>query len=256
MTTNNKYIGITIGALLVIAIILAYMHHSSTVTTSDTGTTTGTITDNGSTGTNPGGTTNPTGGTGGTVTTTNNSPAGYRSYANGVYNFSIKYPEATQPRTDFATFHEIGNNWRLYPGQANQGKSVASFSIYNIDQGAYTNGKQTYPLYFTAEVRVGVSPNVKECYTLDAGYTNQKVTNVVINGVTFKKFSTSDAAMMKYVQAESYRTVHNNMCYVLEQIKNGSSYRDDTMKINKTDAELAAYYAVGETIIKTFKFTK
>ncbi len=187
--------------------------------------------------------------------TTGNVP-GFYSYTNAVYNFSIQYPPKVQPLTSFATFHEIGNNWRLNAGQANQGKAVVSFSLFNIDQGPYSTGKQTYPLYYTAEVRVGVSPNIQECYTKDAGYANQVVTNVTINGVAFKKFSASDAGMQKYVQSESYRTIHNKMCYVIEQIRAGSSYRDEKMTIGKTDAELMSYYNLGEKIVKTFKFTK
>ena len=101
-----------------------------------------------------------------------------------------------------------------------------------------------------------MSPNVQECYTKDAGYANQVVTNVTINGVPFKKFSTSDAGMQKYVQSESYRTIHNKMCYVIEQIRAGSSYRDEKMTAGKTDAELMSYYNLGEKIVKTFKFTK
>ncbi len=189
------------------------------------------------------------------VLTTGNI-AGFHSYANAPYNFSVQYPSYVQPLTSFATFHEIGNNWRLNAGQANQGKSVVSFSIHNIDQGPYSTGKQSYPLYFTSEVRIGVSPNVTECYTPDAGYKNQTITNVTINGVTFKRFSSSDAAMMKYVQAESYRTIHNNLCYAIEQIRNGSTYRDEKMTTGTTDEQLMTYYNLGEKVIKTFKFTK
>lgn len=181
---------------------------------------------------------------------------GFYSYTNATYNFSIQYPPKVQPLTSFATFHEIGNNWRLNAGQANQGKSVVSFSLYTIDQGPYSTGKQTYPLYYTAEVRVGVSLNVQECYTKDAGYTNQVVTNVTINGIAFKRFSASDAGMQKYVQSESYRTIHNKACYVIEQIRSGSSYRDEKMTVGKTEAELMSYYNLGEKIVKTFKFTK
>lgn len=195
------------------------------------------------------------GGSPSTNLTTGKVP-GFYSYANATHNFSIQYPSYIQPLTSFATFHEIGNNWRLYAGQANQGKPVVSFSIHNIDQGTYFTGKQTYPLYFSAEVRVGVSPNVKECYTPDAGNTNQKITNVTINGVAFKKFSTSVGGMQKYVQAESYRTIRNNSCYVIEQIRTGSSYRDEKMTTAKTEKELINYYNLGENIVKTFKFTK
>ncbi len=191
-----------------------------------------------------------------TIPASSGNIAGYYSYANSPYNFSIQYPSSIQPLFNFATFHEIGNNWRLHAGPANQGKPVVSFSIHNIDQGTYSTGKQTYPLYFTAEVRVGVSTNIKDCYAVDAGYTNQKITNVTINGTTFKKFSSSDAGMMKYTQVESYRTIRNNTCYVLEQIKSGTSYRDEKMSMAYTDVQLESFYNIGEKIIKTFKFTK
>lgn len=181
---------------------------------------------------------------------------GFNSYASGEYNFTIQYPPYVKTRNGFFSFHEIGNNWRLYPNQINQGKQVVSFSIFTTDQGPYSTGKESYPLYYTAEVRIGVSPNTKECYATDQGYTNQKITNVTINGVAFKKFSTTDGATMKYVQAESYRTIHNNMCFVLEQIKNGTTYRDEKMKPGITETALANYYNTGETIIRTFKFTK
>jgi hypothetical protein len=187
---------------------------------------------------------------------TTSSKKGFYSYANAEYNFTIQYPPYTQPRNSFSTFHEIGNNWRLYPSQANQGKGILELPIFTIDQGSISNGKQKYPLYFTAVVRVSVSPNTKECYAQDAGYTNQKITNITINGVPFKRFSTSDAAMMKYVQAESYRTIHNNQCFVIEQIKNGSNYRDEKMAPGISDTALAEYYNTGETIIKTFAFKK
>lgn len=184
------------------------------------------------------------------------STAGFRTYGSADYSFTIKFPSYVQVRPAFSTFHELSNNWRLYADPANQGKGVVELSIFSLDQGVYSSGHQKYPLYFTALVRVGVGPNVKECYATDSGYTNQKVTNVTINGVTFKRFSTSDAAMMKYVQAESYRTIHNNMCYVIEQIKNGSSYRDEKMAPGISDTALNDYYNAGETIAKTFRFTK
>lgn len=182
------------------------------------------------------------------------SPSGYITYSNAEHHFTIKYPKGTQVSSTFSTFHEITNDWRLYAGGAQQGKGVVSFSLFTVDQGTYTNGKQTYPLFFTSLVRIGVSDNTKECYTKDAGYANQTVTPVTINGTTFKRFSTQDAGMMKYVVSESYRTIHNNKCYVLEQIKNGSNYKDEKMVVKTNDTTLNSYYKTGETIIKTFSF--
>lgn len=183
------------------------------------------------------------------------SSDGLYGYANGEYNFTLRFPKNVVPQNYFTTFYTLASNWRLYASQANQGKAVVSFPVFRIDQGGVATGK-AYPLFFVSELRVGVSPNVKECYTTDEGYTNQKVTNVVINGITFKKFSFQDAAMMKYVQGESYRTIHNNMCYVLEQIKSGSNYKDETMKPGLSEATLNSYYNTAGNIVKTFKFTK
>ncbi len=253
MIKNNKYVWIVVVAIVILILSAFYAGKKSAVAPTDTITSTtteGELTTEGTTTTK-----NPIK-TGEATTINNTSPAGYYSYANAEYNFSMKYPKTAQLRNGFSTFHQIGNNWRLYPGQANQGKPVVSFSLHNIDQGTYSTGKQSYPLYFSAEVRVGVSPNTKECYATDAGYTSQKVTNVSIGGVTWKRFSTSDAAMMKYVQAESYRTIHNNMCYVVEQIKAGSSYRDDLMKPGVSETTLNNYYNAGKTIVDTFRFTK
>ncbi|MEN9881111.1 MAG: hypothetical protein RLZZ308_294 [Candidatus Parcubacteria bacterium] len=194
------------------------------------------------------------------VTTSTNlssgNTSGFNTYASAEHGFSIKYPTYVKVRSIFSTFHEIGNNWRLYPSSANQGKSVVSFSIYSIDQGVYSTGKQTYPLYFTAEVRVGVSLNTAECYTPDAPFPNQKISNVTINGIAFKKFSTMESNTPRYTQAESYRTIRNNKCYAIEQIRSGTTYRDDLMKTGVAESTLLGYYATGETIVKTFRFTK
>jgi hypothetical protein len=181
---------------------------------------------------------------------------GFYSYANATYHFSMQYPSYVRPLTSFSTFHELSNNWRVYASPANQGKSAVSFSIYTVDQGIYYTGKQTYPLYFTAEVRVGVSPNIKECYTPDASFPGQKVTNVTINGVMFKKFSSTESNDPKYTQVESYRTIRNNNCYVIEQIQSGTRLKDPKMAINKTDEQLTSYYNLGEKIVKSFTFTK
>ncbi len=191
-----------------------------------------------------------------TTALTTGNIAGFYSYASAAHGFSIQYPSYVRPLTSFATFHEIGNNWRVYAGQANQGKAVVSFSVHNIDQGTYFTGKQTYPLYYTAEVRVGVSPNTKECYSPDASFPNQKITNVTINGVPFKKFSSLETVTPKFTQVESYRTIRNKSCYVIEQIQSGTKLRDEKMAIGSTDAQLKTYFNLGEKIVKTFKFTK
>ena len=242
MKSNKK---ITTVSLLIIALlVLTGYFYSKKESTTDSELTTATSTQV----TTPGTTTGSPG-------TTPVGTDGLHGYANATYGFTMRFPDGVQARNDFSTFSNLPSSWRLYPQLANQGTAVASFIIFRQDQGGVATGK-SYPLFYDAEVRVGVSPNMKDCYVTDAGYGNETVTNVTINGVAFKKFSTSDAATMKYVQAESYRTVHNKMCYVLEQIRSGSSYRDDTMTTGLSQAVLDSYYNIGATIIKTFKFTK
>lgn len=260
METNNNRTWIFIGILLIIAGASFYLGKNSSTNKNEEPIfqATTTVTDE-----KPVATTSPTVTIPKKPTTTPTVPAlttgntkGFHSYSDSTYNFTIKYPPYITTKNTFGTFHEVGNNWRMYAGPANQGKAVVALPIYNIDQGSYSTGRQTYPLFFMSEVRVGVSPNTKECYTPDAGYTNQKISNVTINGIAWKKFSTSEGGMMKYIQVESYRTIRNNMCFAIEQIKNGSSYRDEKMATAKTETELTNYFNVGETILKTFTFTK
>lgn len=235
---------------LFLATFIAYYSGRQSITTEEiTNTSSSTIKTEVATGTKPSTIKAPS--TGDTKATT-----GFSTYTNSEYGFTIKYPTYSKVKTTFSTFHQLGNNWRLYPGAAVQGKPVVSFTVFSVDQGVYSTGKQTYPLYYISEVRIGTSANTKECYASDPGYTNQKITNVVINGTNFKKFSTSDGGMMKYVQAESYRTVKNNVCLVIEQIKNGSIYRDELMTVGVTDATMDAHYATGDTIVKSFAFTR
>ncbi|MDB5260494.1 MAG: hypothetical protein JWN37_725 [Candidatus Nomurabacteria bacterium] len=193
------------------------------------------------------------------VTPTSSNDAGATSadkshvYTNSTYGFSLTVPVGVTQQDYFSNFYILNNTWRVNSSPENKGNAVVSFVIKRIDQGGIATGKP-YPLFFDAEVRVGVSTDTKQCYLPDPGYESEPVTNVVINGITFKKFSFSDAATMKYVSGESYRTIHNNKCYAIEQLKEGSSYRDDTMTQGTPDTELDTYYNQGEQIIKTLKF--
>lgn len=246
---QNKYKSIGAILLVIVLVILAGYFVMKSMNSSNNGQEemNATTTEDGSPMNNNSGSNGTTG--------SNDSPENYSSYANAEYNFKMSFPKMAKVENAFTSFYNLGNNWRAEPNVGNQGKGVVAFSIFKVDQGSVATGKD-YPLFFTAEVRVGVSNNVKDCYSPDAGYDGQVIKDVVINGVTFKKFSFGDAAMMKYIQGESYRTVHNNMCYVIEQIKAGSSYKDDTMKPGISEETLNNYYSYGESIVKSFQFTK
>jgi len=185
----------------------------------------------------------------------NKSSVDTSTYRNDTYGFTLDYPSALTPTTTFATYYHLSNKWRALAGENEKGTSVIAIPIFSLNQASPATGKP-YPLYFDAEVRVGVSTVISTCYMRDALYTKQTVTNETINGVPFKKFLFSGAGMSQYVEGASYRTVHDNKCYVLEQLKAGASYRDPSMKVGISDATLNGYYKSGEKIIKTFQFTK
>lgn len=195
-------------------------------------------------------------GTDTTPSTTGGSTNLGETYVNTPYGFSISYPKdlAAQPFDIFGQLNQ--NSWRYAATTAKRGTPIISIPVIEFTRGNGVATGQPYPLFYTAQVRVGVSTDTAQCYATDDGYTNQTVTDVTINGVAFKKFIFSDAATMKYVNGSSYRTIHNKMCYVIEAIQNGSSYRDPTMTPGYTQAQLDAFFAKATLIATTFKFTK
>jgi hypothetical protein len=243
-----------VGAIVIIALLgwaVTRMANSPLMTTNGTQATSTPVTGTtqGTTGTTSNGTGAPTG-------TTANSDSGLKeTYANGPHSFTIQYPKELNAQPTFGVFHALNNNdWRFGATSAKRGTPVVDIPVIQIDNTGST--KKNYPLFYTARVRVGVSTDTAQCYAKDDGYTMQTVTDVTINGVAFKKFVFGDAAMQQYVNGASYRTIHDNKCYVLEQIQNGSSYKDETLVGGYTDADLANFYAQTTPIVMSFKFTK
>lgn len=176
------------------------------------------------------------------------------TYSNFNYNFSIKYPRSVKTEYPFTSFYHLGKDWRAGATPEYRGYPVISFVVYREDNQIVYPKK--YPVYFSAEVRIGVSPDTKNCYQRDAGYPDQKITDVTFNGIAWKKFSFAQAGMMQYAQGESYRTVHGKYCYVVEQVKAGSNYRDNTMATGTPETTLNKYYLQTTDILRTFTFTK
>lgn len=195
-----------------------------------------------------------TGTSGGLTNSPTGTPAKVESYANATHNFSISYPiELTAGA--FENFHLLNSNdWRIGATAAKRGAPVIAIPVFRVDNQAKAN--KNYPRFYDVEVRVGVSSDVTQCYATDNGYTDQTVTNVTINGVVFKKFIFGDAAMMQYINGASYRTIHANKCYVIEQIRTGSSYRDEETVGGYSEADLDAFYAKTLPIVMSFRFTK
>lgn len=169
---------------------------------------------------------------------------------NKAYGFEVTAPAGSAVKASFATSYLVKNTWRFNApneGSASTGTPIVAISLLQINSPS-----KVYPAYFTTEVRIGVSPNTADCYKTD--FPNQKVVDVNINGETFKKFSFADAAMMHYVQGESYRAIHGDRCFAIERIKAGSNYRESGMKKAFSDKELDSYYAQTEKVVQSFKF--
>jgi hypothetical protein len=176
------------------------------------------------------------------------------TYTNFNYGFTINYPKTTKPETAFRSFYLLSNLWRANATPLYRGTPVMAFVVHRIDNN--TKYPKEYPLFFSTEVRLGVSNDTANCFAKDDGYQNQKVSEVTFGGATWKKFSFADAAMMQYKQGESYRTIRNKQCFVLEQVKVGSNYQDESMVKGISDQTLQSYYNETESILKTFRFTK
>jgi hypothetical protein len=179
--------------------------------------------------------------------------AGWKTYINDEYGFEFKYPQGLQTRNTFEPYNHLGNQWRVEVSGDTNGKPIVSIVVYRIENDS------TYPRYFDAELRIGVSSDPQDlasCGNPDQTEAAAVPPVEVINGITFKKLIIQDAAMMQYIEGISYRTVHNGMCFAVEQLKTGSNYRDESSSEDIPDAVLDSYYNSISDIIKTFKFTK
>jgi hypothetical protein len=173
------------------------------------------------------------------------------TYSNAPYGFSLQYPAELQPGTvdgSWSAAADIGYG-------SGSGTPVVGFTVFSVDQGGVATGR-AYPLFFTAEARVGVSNYTAACYP-DKGSTWDPYTadEVTINGITFKHTHLDDAGMSKYTSADTYRVIHDGRCYAVDQYRYGSSYRDDSMTTGISDDRLRAYYDEAGAIVRSFRFT-
>lgn len=176
--------------------------------------------------------------------------AGWNIYKNTAYGFQISYPQETIPETVFKTFYHLSGSWRAENLSNSTGTPIVAFPVYRIEN------ENSYPRYYDAEVRIGVSTStydVADCISSNP-YTTASSTETVINGSTFYEFPIQNAGMMQYLEGRSFRTVHNGMCFAVEQLRTGSSYRDTTSSVENIDAALRGYFDTGWDIVKTFRF--
>jgi len=190
---------------------------------------------------------------------TTTSASGTVTYRNDQYGFLLVIPATSTPSTTFKSFYALASNWRALTAPGSKGVGVVSIPVFSVNNNQGSAEGKPFPLYYDAEVRVGVSSNasdVASCLQKDAGYTSEPEQDVVLSGVTFKAYTFSDQAMMQYIKGVSYRAVHNGACFVVEQLATGSVYTDPTMTAGMSQATLDSYFEEAGTIARTFQFTK
>ena len=177
---------------------------------------------------------------------------GWKTYIDKDYNFKLQYPEMLSIEKTFTNYHNLTGTWRYGATEDSGGKSILSIVVYRVEN------ENTYPRYFGTELRIGASnitDDLENCLNYDQDIiTNSPIETEVINGITFNKLVIQDAVTMQYVEGISYRTIHNNTCFAIEQLKTGSNYRDETSPNDIPDSELDSYYDSILEIINTFEF--
>lgn len=155
-------------------------------------------------------------------------------------SFRIRYPDGWLHET------AVDTGWSLISSQT-KGKVLATIKS---PQGYLKNTNFGY-----AQVRVAKNDHeqtVKHCTSLSGSrYKTKKMT---INGTSFVRITTNDAATGDRYLIQSYRTVHNGVCWAIESVLNYSPiefYGKDTgvTKFDQKKVKLKLY-----NIIQSFKF--
>lgn len=176
------------------------------------------------------------------------------SYKNDRFGVSFSYPKAITPETEFKSFYHLSSDWRVGESDDVSGTPLVAIPLYRIDNGGVY---KSYPMYYSAELRVGVSTSsvaLAECLTggkennLELG---EGPTTTVINGIEWKKVPVGSGGMMQFLYGNSYRLIRGDTCITVETLKTGSNYRDTPSPEDISDVDLESHYTALDTILAT-----
>lgn len=174
--------------------------------------------------------------------------AGESVFMSGEHGFFVVYPGSAIVEETLHSAYRIPALWRM--GAIATGTPVVTLITYQ------TSSDHSYPRYYTAAVRIGVSSDPSEVAACErVGNGEEALADVKLGPDTFKAFSFSDAAMMQYLRGTSFRTLRDGKCYAVEQISAGSSYREDKPSIEDIQEEvLRLEHEKLRTIVDSFRF--
>lgn len=174
-------------------------------------------------------------------------------YTNGIYGFSVFYPESADVSYEFSPDYHLGSSWRALALPDVAGTPIVAIIPYQV------RSEDAYPRYYNAFVRVGASQDEREVARCEEAAKDSGETALGdrdINGRTWKAFSFESAGMMQYVRGISYRTVFEGRCIALEQVRTGSSYREEPNDRDIPDEALDHEFEALAEIIASFSFAR
>lgn len=188
------------------------------------------------------------------ASTTPDLSQGLAIYTNGTYGFTLFYPENAIVSYSFDPSYHLGTAWRAQALSDAQGTPLVAIIPYA------TESENSYPRYYNAMVRIGVSADPREIERCEEPAKEQGETVLPdreINGVIWKAFAFESAGMMQYARGVSYRTLREDGCIALEQVRTGSSYREgEPSPSDIPDETLDAAYAQLEEIVQSISFVR
>lgn len=172
-------------------------------------------------------------------------------YTNGEHGFVVSYPRDARIEDMFSSQYHAGTAWRSNALAHATGTPLVAFIVTDIEN------EFSFPRYYTAQVRIGVSDHpdeIEQCEQAQLEQGEVALPEIVINGERFSTFSFADAGMMQYVKGVSYRTLRDNRCYAIERIASGSSYRESVSENDLTEEELEAQFEALIPIVESIQF--
>ena len=135
------------------------------------------------------------------------------TYTNTDYRFLIQYPTTLTATSTFDVGYLVGSTWSLYSDPTvSTGRPLVAL----IKKGSND--------VLNAELRIGISTStedVSSCTKVDP--TAENISQKVVNGIPFTTFSESGAAMSHFTTAKSYRVVHGNACFAIDEFIAGTN---------------------------------
>jgi hypothetical protein len=168
-------------------------------------------------------------------------------YTNGTYGFALMYPN------DAVLTEAFDGPWRTNALPGAGGTPILRVGTY------HTESSTSYPRFFTTEVRVSISDDPQEiagCEKASADYGETAEADVLLGESTFKAFRFGDAGMMRYQSGVSYRKIHEGVCFAIEKIRSGSTYREEATASDIREETLEAEYRELDAIVSSFSFAR